>query len=501
MMGALSGVLIATVFVVSPQEPKTATIQLPEGHRVTDSLMVDVDGDSNKDLVLACLNTKTWQRSLRVYQRQTRGPAFNSTPSKPPIQVDRDVVAFTYCDCNPSPGKELLLLTPEQVVLVTPDEEGRPSYTRLMRHQLVWPAADNQRVVALKDSATDIDADGLSDLLLPRPDGWTVWFQDRTKDSTSFTRKAERSVPAWQNALEKAMGKGGATIGEDSWQLRFSTSSQFARTGPLVRIATRTPQCQQIDFDGNGMLDLLMYRNGFIYAALQSSKGKLSDQNLALPLPPNRLTVLDPAFNLQWTDINKNGMADLLLTTSAQRDDEIETRVDLFRTSKEGTWSAKPTVRLRMQTLATKPQIVDADGDGRDDLVCVTLRTGSMPTIPTAQSSSFECLFSIYRNDDDQFQTPALIARPLSLITNSQFSKPFLVVRPGRRGRAGDVVMHIGGHLERRFLNRKAGRLTLSKADARTPVPKKARILAADPIADEILIVTNNEVRHVRFRR
>jgi hypothetical protein len=63
------------------------------------------------------------------------------------------------------------------------------------------------------------------------------------------------------------------------------------------------------------------------------------------------------------------------------------------------------------------------------------------------------------------------------------------------------VLLHINGNIERRFLNAKNTQLQLASSDARTPVPPKSRLLVADEIGDDILIVTGNEVRHVRFRR
>ena len=154
-----------------------------------------------------------------------------------------------------------------------------------------------------------------------------------------------------------------------------------------------------------------------------------------------------------------------------------------------------------MQTLARKPQLVDADGDGKDDLVCITLRTSAMANITSLKSSSFDAQLNIYRNSGEQFVTPSLLSRPLPLVTNSRLQKPFLIVRPGRRGRPGDVLLHIDGHIERRFLNIKNKALQMSKSDARSPVPEKSTILVADKIGDDLLIITSTEVRHLRFRR
>ena len=191
----------------------------------------------------------------------------------------------------------------------------------------------------------------------------------------------------------------------------------------------------------------------------------------------------------------------MLLTTSAQRDDEVEARVDLFLTDAAGQWSDKPDKRLRMQPMARPPQVIDATGNGVKDLICVTLRTSAMAKLTNAGSGSFDAQVSIYGTEDGRFVTPSLLSRALPLATSAQLTKAFFVVRPGRRGRAGDVLLLIDGHLERRFMNANKSSLKLAQPDARTPVPPKARILLCDELGDNILLITGSEVQHLRFRR
>lgn len=496
--------LFASTFTVltlcSPQDPQTAIIQLPDAQEVTGSMLFDVDGDALPDLVLACRHSKTGQRSLRTHLRQKKGPAFSSTPSLPAYDVERDAIAFTFCDCQPAIGSELILLTAERFIAVVTGDDGARNYLELARHQLLWPAADQDQIVPLPDAPVDFDGDGRMDLLLPRPDGWSVCYQDRDGSQPSFARRSELQLPSWRNRISEAVG-GRSSGGGNSIAMRFGGGKGNQDAGPLVRSATRSPQCQALDLDGNGKLDLAMIRNNGMHAAMQMTTGTLTAQVRALPLPENRLKVLDPAFNVQWPDVNGDRRADLLLVTSAQRDGDVEARIDLFLAADDGSWPDKYNARLRMQTLANAPQLVDADGDGKDDLVCITLRTSAMANLTNPLGGSFEAQLTIYGNSGKQFETPSLLSQPLPLATDKRLKKPFLLVRPGRRGRPGDVLLHMDGHLERRFLILKNKELQLAASDARTPVPDDARLIVADRIGDDILIVTEREVRHVRFRR
>ena len=499
-MIAITATAVALACLGTPQEPKTAIMQLPPAYEITDAMLVDVDGDLLTDLVLACRNPTTGKRSLRTHLRQAKGPAFTSATSTPPYEVERDAVAFTFCDCQATKGSELILLTPERFVAAGPGKDGAPTLVELAQHALLWPSADPDEVVPLPLAPIDMDGDGRMDLLLPRPDGWSVCYQDQENGAATFTRRSYVNLPRWQNNLTRSGGGGGIAADSNSFELRFGGGKDKAESGPLVRAATRTPKCQVLDLDGNGKLDLVMQRNGSMHAAMQQANGQFNLTVQPLPLPENRLKLIDPAFDVQWSDINGDGRADLLLTTSAQRDDDVEARVDLFLADATGAWPDKPSGRLRMQALANHPQLVDADGDGDHDLVCVTLRTSAMAKLSNP-GGAFEAQLSIYGNSGKQFDTPSMLSVPLPLDTNKNLQKPFLLVRPGRRGRAGDVLLLIDGHLERRFLNLKDQQLQLAAADARVKVPEDARILVVDEFGDDVLILTEAEVRHVRFRR
>ena len=55
--------------------------------------------------------------------------------------------------------------------------------------------------------------------------------------------------------------------------------------------------------------------------------------------------------------------------------------------------------------------------------------------------------------------------------------------------------------LERRALTSRGAQLGLADADAAVRLPEGARVDVLDDEADELLIVTRSEIRHVRFDR
>ena len=120
--------------------------------------------------------------------------------------------------------------------------------------------------------------------------------------------------------------------------------------------------------------------------------------------------------------------------------------------------------------------------------------TGSTKATLDAQLTVFEI-------DGAAFVQPAALNVPLQIAVGSRGTSPVVRVRPGRRGVPGDVLVAGEARLERRLLGRRSGSLRLADADAQAQVPDGARVLVADELGDDVLILTEREVRHVRFRR
>ena len=155
-----------------------------------------------------------------------------------------------------------------------------------------------------------------------------------------------------------------------------------------------------------------------------------------------------------------------------------------------------------MQPLGLPPQLVDADGDGRDDLVCVTIRTASMRDFTGSEKRTLDAQLTVFGCDGASFVKPPKLNVAIQLGAGDRRSRqPFLLVRPGRRGFPGDVLLRVDGAVERRLLGRRDGRLRLADADGSAPAASGTTVLSADPVGDELLLLNGDEVRHVRFRR
>jgi hypothetical protein len=220
---------------------------------------------------------------------------------------------------------------------------------------------------------------------------------------------------------------------------------------------------------------------------------------MPLPLPADRLALLDPAFEVQFADLNRDGRADLLLTTSARRNDEVEVRIDLFlQRDVAPVWAAKPDCRLRMQTVATAAQLVDADGDGRLDLVAITVRTDLLRGLTGEGKTSLQAQLNVFRGNASGFDVPAMLNQQLELpVRQGRQRSPFVHVLAGPAG--AFVLLRIEDRLALQPLQRADTRLRLLPPVWQVPIPPTSSPQLAHN-APEVLVIDKHELLHVSWR-
>jgi len=484
--------------------PEVVALQLPKTVRLKGLLDVDVDSDGRLDLVLACFDEQTKKRELRTHFRSARAPQFAGEPSLTPYALERDVIAFTFADVDARPGRELVLFTAERAVAVLPaasPAEG-PRYEPLFAHRLLWAVPDATEALALDDVVHDVDGDGHDDFLLPELDGARLVLQRRKDGVASFAPPVQWQVPAWRSPLEA--GTAGGPVRARGGELRFSLSddaNEDADGQPLVQLRARAPRFLLLDLAGDGVRDGIALRNDSVWCwPIGPDAGiAAAPTSMALPLPEDRLALFDPAFDVQLADVNRDGLPDLLLTTSARRNEEVEVRIDLFVQRRgASTWATKPDGRLRMQTLATSPQLVDADGDGQLDLVAITVRTDLLRGLTGDGRTSLQAQLNVFRGGETGFQVPAMLNQQLELpVRQGRQRIPFVRVLAAPAG--AFVLLRIEDRIALQPLQRDDTRLRLLPPVWQVPIPSTASPQLARN-APEVLVVDKRELLHVSWR-
>lgn len=484
--------------------PEVVALQLPKTVRLTDVLDVDVDGDGRLDLVLACFDEQTKRRELRTHLRSARVPLFAGEPSMTPYALERDVIAFTFADVNASPGRELVLFTAERAVAVLPAPSPGEAlrYEPLFEHRLLWAVPDATKALALDDVVHDVDGDGLDDFVLPEADCARLVLQRRKDGAVSFLPPVLWQLPAWRSPLEA--GTAGGPIRARAGELRFDLlgdADEDVDQRPLVQLHARTPRMLLCDLAGDGVPDAIALRNDSLWcwAIGPGAEIATTPASMPLPLPADRLTLLDPAFEVQFADLNRDGRADLLLTTSARRNDEVEVRIDLFlQRDTAPVWAAKPDCRLRVQTVATAAELVDADGDGRLDLVVITVRTDLLRGLTGEGKTSLQAQLNVFRGNAAGFDVPAMLNQQLELpVRQGRQRSPFVHAMAGPAGAA--LLLRIEDHLALQPLQRDDTRLRLSPPVWQVPIPPTSSPQLAHN-APEVLVVDKHELLHVSWR-
>jgi hypothetical protein len=508
-------------------QAEVATIQLPAPWLVTGHLALDLDHDGRLDLVLALHDATNQRRALQVHRRAASGAAFASTPSEPLLLVDSDVISFTAADALPGAGRELVLLTAERIVAVGRDGDGNPTYTALGAQRSLWPAPDREALQPLATACCDLDRDGHDDLLLPQPDGALLVLHAAQGEAS---QRSVIELPAWQSPIAAA-GAGPAQLRGDTFSLQLgggggAEADETDRTdddaapnggtpkpdrakaaaqprGPLVRLRSRTPAFSTIDVDGDGRDELVALRNLRLWITASAPGAAPSER--VLPLPADRLTLFDPSFDVQFRRIDGDARPDLLLTSSATRNDEIEVRLDLFRSRADGSWPEQPDSRLRTQPLAGPPQLVDVDGDGVLDLVATTLRTDLLRNLASGELSALDVQLNVFRGTGERFVQPGLANLQLRLPAKAnRGGPPFVRVVPGGDGRPAALLRRAnegdGDGLLRQPFERDGNRLRLGAVTARLRLADDAKVRPLLVDGDELLVLQGQDVLHVRLR-
>ncbi|MFY9342188.1 MAG: hypothetical protein WAT39_06855, partial [Planctomycetota bacterium] len=297
----------------------------------------------------------------------------------------------------------------------------------------------------------------------------------------------------------------GTAAGGGDLRLRFELGGDGRdddSDGPLVEVRTRAPLFHFADLDGDGVHEGVALRNDALWVWPTRAGGgeRPAGKRVPLPLPADRLTLFDPVFDVQLVDGDGDRRADLLLATAAARDDDVEVRLDWFRSGEAPEWATKPDCRLRVRALAGVPQLVDADGDGQLDLVAVTVRTDTLRGLTGDGPTSLEGQLNLFRGDGKQFVTPAALNHVLQVPAGRRGPRsPFVHVLPGRAGSPGALLFRGEEHVVLQPLARDGDGLRLLPPRWRVPLAATTRPQRPTAMG-EFVVLDDRELLHVRWQ-
>lgn len=449
-----SALLLAPLSAGAPlQEPpplaRVCSVRMDAGWRITEVVLHDVDGDGNADLVLATARAQAKDaqaressaRRVRVHLRKSSAPSFAAAPDLE-VELPRDVVAWAISDVHADAGDELVLFSSSALFALRWRASESERFVRLAAIEFLWQRADPETAFAWQDGVVDVDGDGREDLVVPGAGFERVLFQDRDAEGrASFERAFDLNVGEMTNAgavtgaSKSGDGARAASFRQPGGRRRVEVSfdggglsldARAGARGKLLEIHDSVPAGQFLDWDGDGDRDALFLMPEQLLVFRQEPRGSFAPVPLALtsPLVRDRARELDVSFEAWSRDLDSDHQADLLFSAGDRRAKEPRTQLLVFSGARkpEQAWDSsalplfgKDGVPRQLLVLAGFARLVsvrDVDGDGKDDLVALSLKPDLLSQVRASTSDSVETELYVFRGLGGTFEKrPALSER------------------------------------------------------------------------------------------
>jgi hypothetical protein len=371
-------------------------------NEVAETEQVEFDGIEGLVEVMNVVSALLDRRELRVYPGRPDAGGFE--PYLPPLELDSSVHALSAG----GPGEPLLAITDEGIAAVRlVEEDGRTTLTLEPLLEVETKLSGTGAFFSDFEFAHDLDRDGLSDLLLPGEGGWSVYrgLPDGFEGSPSATLVVPPKPPEEDGEPS-----------EDTDSDRGDSDSEQGddrRRKPRRPVKPRQPQIK--DVNGDGRHDLVVFkvdrgRDPLVYIAAPDPLGGSPlafAPAVEIHLPEER----DHEEIVYLGDLDGDGRASVVAAEELEPGDEAGFKMEIEH-------AKEPDFRYRIYplrpdlTLAKKPSssfeaegytfegesehddegdedidiklpggFQDLDGDGRQDLVAITLDFSLVPLI------------------------------------------------------------------------------------------------------------------------
>jgi hypothetical protein len=365
------------------------TVQAPKNSTIQEVLYEDLSGDGRRDLILAVREKgKDYGRTLRIYLSKPGKTTFSQTPDTI-VRIPRSVSACAIGDVHGDPGGEVLWFGARGVYAWRPNAPEKDRAVKLVASEFLFQYPHPKTVLSWQPGVKDLDGDGLSDLVLPEPDGYRIAIQKRDQAGAVTFSTSKLAVPP---SPPRRQGAGQAPIRGsrqgDGFNINVSLGGTGSAGGPLVSVSESVAAPQFHDWDGDGDLDVIAKRSERVFVWRQLAKGRFAETpDLVLQFPlTDEQTRLDPRFSASLTDFNLDKRVDAVLVAKDGRSEELRTQIMFFpQKSGDAPLFAEgvPGQLLVLAGFTSRPRFRDIDGDGDDDMQISSWRLDVMDQLTT----------------------------------------------------------------------------------------------------------------------
>ncbi|MBI4606917.1 MAG: VCBS repeat-containing protein [Planctomycetes bacterium] len=386
--------LLASLLTASTQ----ASEELHVEGEISSVLVRDLDADGLKEVLVSY--HEEGQRHLGVFRGRS---AYRSAPDER-LPVDPQAILYAVGDFGPASGSEIVLFSRASAVLqplatLAPGAEraGPPAGgpRRLLECDLFFTAASRTAFPAwLAGAPLDIDGDGAEDLVLPERRRLRILFGlgrglgpgATSGEAAGAPWRAEASLPIGYHLLSDAR--------EERIQLAIEDFAEVDKgPAPLLRSTGAYPFPAFLDFDGDRRLDVVVRRPGQILEVYrQAAAARFAPE----PAWRAQLPWVKDATSLQLLDLNGDGRLDAVSSQLLLKDLATEVKVFLQDPARPDLGFAEPRQVLRVQGFFRRPDLGDADLDGRPDLLVSTYRVDLLDKLRASAVDEIEIAHEVF---------------------------------------------------------------------------------------------------------
>lgn len=305
----------------------------------------DVSGDGRADLMILVVDAASTP-ARRWIQVHVAGESL-PWPAEPTwtLEVPDTASALIYGDYAPGPGAEPCYLTPDGVIARGPFDAGPvPVIQARTFFRRASPTA-----LPVWSWGTDLDGNGRADLVLPTPDGYTVYLQTDP-------------------------GRFGKVTALDAGRTADTAVRRQPLQPSLLTLERTLPRLWETDVDSNGTIDLVAFDGPRLRLYFQDPAAGFGPAAVArVPsLAVGGGPGVDTVASTEFADIDRDGNQDLLVVRVQGPPDALTSTLHLCFGSGYGIFREDSS--LSFDGIARSPTLVDLDGDGCRDLVTQVTR-------------------------------------------------------------------------------------------------------------------------------